>query len=82
MFQYLSAADTADTSAAHILPTIGNQSLGGSTEHAERLKLLENDLVVIHKNLQFIPLVNIQRAADLNGKNNPTQLIHFPDYTC
>ena len=66
-----------DAFLADILSAVGNQAPGGSAEEAGRLKFLQNDPVIFHKNLQFIPFFNVQRAAQLNRQNNSAQIINL-----
>ena len=57
-----------DAVLADILPAVGNQTPGGTTEHAGRFKLLQDDPVILHVDFQFIPLGNVQRPPEFNGE--------------
>ena len=69
-FIYLIFSHFPDTFAANILPAEGNQIPERTAEHAGRLKLLQNDPVIFHIDLQFVPLRNIQRTAQLDGQHD------------
>ena len=71
-----------DTFAADILSAEGDQITERTAEYACRLKLLQNDPVVLHVNFQFIPFRNVQCAAQFDGQNDSSQFIHFPDNAC
>lgn len=45
-------------------------------------KFLQNDLIVIHKDLQLVTNLNIQRSSDLDWKNDPSQFIYFANDAC
>ena len=71
----------ADALAADILLAEGNQTPGGAAENAGRLKLLQHDSVAFHEDFQFIPLGDVQGAADLNGQDNAAQIVNFSNNT-
>ena len=37
--------------------------------------------VMLHEDLQFIPLSNIQRTAQLNGQHDPAQIVNLANNT-
>ena len=74
-YSQLKITNITNALLTNIFPTVGHQPLAGRTEYAGRLKLLKNDLIVIHEYFQFVTLSNIQRSADLNRQNDPSQLI-------
>ena len=54
----------------------------GAAEYTGRFKFLQNNPVVFHIDFQFIPLRDIQSAAQFNGQNNSAKFIHFSDNAC
>jgi hypothetical protein len=68
-----------DAVLAHILPAVGNQTPGRATENTGRLKLLQDDPVILHVDFQFVPLFNIQGTAKLDGQNNSAKIINLSD---
>ena len=42
---------------------------------------MKNDLIVIHKDLQFVTFRDIQCSADLDRQNDPSQLIDLTNDT-
>ena len=74
--------DIANALLTDVLSVIGNQALRGRTENAGRLKLLKNDLIVIHKDLQFVTFRDIQSSADFDRQNDPSQFIDLTNDAC
>ena len=64
---YLQTTDLVRTLRAKILAFIGNQIVGRGTKHTRRLELLQDNLITVHKNFQFVALSNIHCASDLDG---------------
>lgn len=64
-----------------IFSVIIYQIAGARTEDAGRLIFLQNDLILIQINLYLIPLCDIQRTTQLNGKYNSSQIIKFTNDT-
>lgn len=71
----------ADALLANIFSAIGNQASGRAAEDAGRLKLLQNDPVILHIDLQFVPFGNIQRTPQFNRQNDSSQIINFTNNT-
>jgi hypothetical protein len=67
--------------SADILPLVGHQALGRRTENAGRLVLLQDDTIILHKDLDLIPLSDIQRTPDLDGQNDSSQLVYLANNT-
>lgn len=65
--------------AADVLPLVGDHIAGVVAEDAGGLILAQDDRVAIHIDLQGVALVNVQGAAQLDGKDDPTQFIDFSD---
>ena len=59
-------SDTADTLLTNILAPVGNQTSGACAEHTGGLILLENNPIILHINLQLIPLCDVQSPAKFN----------------
>ena len=72
----------ADALAADILAAEGNQIPEGAAKYAGWFKLLEDNPVIFHINFQFVPFGNVQGAAKLDGQDDSSQFIHFPDDAC
>jgi hypothetical protein len=68
-----------NTFIANKLAFVLHQSLCGGTEHAVVLIFLEDDLVVFNEDFHLIVLSNIQRAPQLDGKDDSAQFIHLSD---
>ena len=60
---------------ADILAAVTDQAPVGTAEDAGRFVLLQHDPVVFHEDLQLVPLRNIQSPAQLNGQNDPSQIV-------
>ena len=71
-----------DAFLTNILPVIRDQTVGRTAENTGGFKLLQNDPVIFHIDFQFIPLGDVQCAAQLDGQNDSSQLVHFPNDTC
>ena len=71
-----------DAVPADVFPVEVHKPSVRCAENAGRLKFAQNNPVPLHEDLQLIPLRNIQRAAQLNGKHDPSQVIHLADNTC
>ena len=63
---------------AHILVAVECQVSGGIAEHAGRLVLMENDLILCYIDFQFILGCDVQGPPQLDGKNDPAQLVDLP----
>jgi hypothetical protein len=72
----------ANTGVANMLTFVQRQLMACTAEDAGSLILLQNNLVVLRKDLQFIPLGYVQHPAQLNGQDNSTQLVNFSNNTC
>ena len=70
-----------DALLADVLSPVGNQTPGRSAEQAGWLEFLQNDPVIFHKNLQFVPFRNIQRAAQFDWQNDSAQIINLANYS-
>jgi hypothetical protein len=51
------------------------------TEGAGRLILLQHDPILVNKDLDGILLLDPQGLADLYGQYDPSQVIHFANYS-
>ena len=73
------SGELPDTVQADIFALEGSHIKGAVAENAGRLILLQTDLVAVHVDLQRIPLVDVQRTAQLDGQHNPSQFIDLPN---
>ena len=73
--------ELADAIFADILPVEGGHVPGGAAENAGGLVLLQHDPVIFHEDLQLIPLGDIQDTAQLNGQNDPAQIVDLANDT-
>jgi hypothetical protein len=77
----LQIPETADALAADILPIEAGNIPGRAAENAGRLVLLQHDPIAFHEDFQFVTLGNIQCAAQLNGQNDPAQIVDLSNDT-
>jgi hypothetical protein len=66
---------------ANIPTMVGDQIMGRATKHAAMLTLLQNDLIIVQIDLQFVTLCNIQSATQLNRENDSAQFINLANNT-
>ena len=66
---------------ADIAALIVDNVLCVATEDAGRLILFQNNRRAFYINFQRIALCNLQSTTKLNGQDNASQLINFPDNT-
>ena len=59
-----------DAFLTHVFSAVGNQPSGRTTEQACGLKFLQDDAITLHVDFQFIPLLDIQGAAQFDGQDN------------
>ena len=59
-----------------------NNIVGVAAENAGGLIFLENDLIVIGKDLNGIFDVDIHNFSDLDGKNDSSELVYFSYDSC
>ena len=71
-----------DTFLTNILTAVCDKTAGRSTEEAGRFKFLKDDPVILHKDLQLVPLGNVERAPQLDGQYNSTQFVYLTNDTC
>ena len=71
-----------DARGADILPLEIDHILDTFTENAGGLIFPQNNGCTIHKNFKGIPLRNVQRTAQLDGKNDAAQFIHSANDSC
>ena len=76
---FLQCVHSANTLAADILAAETDKLFVRGAENTGRLILTQNDLVIFHIDLQFIPLRNIQCTAQFNRKHDPAQIVHLTD---
>jgi hypothetical protein len=76
LLQFLEATGTDQ------LVLIGEKIPAAAAEKTIRFIFMQNDGRAFHKDFQHILRTDIQRAAELNRKNDPAQGVQLTDYTC
>ena len=70
------------TIPAYSLTRVFDDFLRISTEYAARRIFAENDVLSIEKHFNRITVINSECAAHLDGENDSSELVNFPDDSC
>jgi len=71
--------ELGDAAAAHSTPAVLLQGIAAPTEDADRLRLGQEDDVVLHRDLERILLAEREALPDLDGDDDPAQVIDVAD---
>jgi hypothetical protein len=71
-----------DTFLTDILSAVCDKAAGRAAEEASGFKFLKDDPVILHKDLQLVPLGNVERAPQLDGQYNSAQFVYLTNDTC
>ena len=71
--------DIAYALPAYSLTRVFDDFLRISTEYAARRIFAENDVLSIEKQFNRITVINSEPAAHLDGENDSSELVNFPD---
>ena len=74
---FLSILQFPQTFGADIFALEIDNFLGFSAENAGRLVLFQDNRSAFHIDLNGVLLSDVQGAAQLNGKDDPTKLVHL-----
>lgn len=66
-----------DALGADVFTLVAYNTLGAVAENAGGMILVEDDIVALNKNLQCVAFCNVQSTAELNGKNDSSELIYL-----
>jgi hypothetical protein len=70
-----------NTLFANMLVAVLHKLVIGTTENASRFQFLQDDLIIVQADLQFVPFCNVQCTPQLNRQYDPAKLIHLANYT-
>jgi hypothetical protein len=71
--------ELGDAVAAHGTSAVLLQGVAAPTEDADRLRLGQEDDVVLHRDLERILLAERETLPDLDGDDDPAQVVDVPD---
>ena len=71
--------ELGDAVAAHSTPAVLLQGIAAPTEDADRLRLGQEDDVVFHRDLERILLAEREALSDLDGDDDPAQVVDVAD---
>jgi hypothetical protein len=71
--------ELGDAVAAHSTPAVLLQGVAAPTEDADRLRLGQEDDVVLHRDLERILLAEREALPDLDGDDDPAQVVDVAD---
>ena len=71
--------ELGDAVAAHSTPAVFLQGVAAPTEDADRLRLGQEDDVVLHRDLERILLAEREALPDLDGDDDPAQVVDVAD---
>ncbi len=71
--------ELGDAVAAHGTPPVLLQRVAAPTEDADRLRLGQEDHVVLHRDLERILLAERKALSDLDGDDDPAQVVDVAD---
>ena len=71
--------ELGDAVAAHGAPAVLLQGVAAPTEDADRLRLGQEDDVVLHRDLERILLAEREPLPDLDGDDDPAQVVDVAD---
>jgi hypothetical protein len=71
--------ELGDAVAAHSAPAVLLQGVAAPTEDADRLRLGQEDDVVLHRDLERVLLAERESLPDLDGDDDPAQVVDVAD---